>query len=133
MTVREWNRDTDTALIAEWLRVHNGQPFEPAILPPTGVIAEDDTGPLAACWIYLSYGIGVAFVEMAISRPGLSLAKSRKAFAAVMGALEEVAKAHNTGVLVCHTLPAVARILKADGWTFAEKPALIGTKTIPLP
>lgn len=130
MTVRKWNRATDTVMLAEWFRAHSERPFPLELLPPTGIIAEDETGPLAACFLYLSYGIGVAFVEAAVSRPGLSLKRSRQAFAAVLGGLEVIARAHDTGVLVCHALPALARVLESGGWQFSETHVLTGTKII---
>lgn len=130
MTVRPWNRETDADLCAEWWRAHTGTAFQVNMLPPLGVMAEDEAGPIAACWLHLSLGIGVCFLEMPVSRPGLSLKQAREAFAAVRGALEAAALAHDYGVMIVHTPAAIARTLARDGFHFAEKPVLTGTKLL---
>lgn len=68
-------------------------------LPPTGIIVEMDGEPVAASWLYLCYGIGVAFWEGMISRPGLSLSQARASCGHCLGALREIARANDIGAI----------------------------------
>lgn len=104
---------TDWPTVKAWWEAHQtSRLFEPALLPPVGVIAECDGDPHAACWLYMAVGVGVAFVDMPVSKPGLKLSEVSAAFRMVLEALEAIAKAHDYGVIIAHTLPPIARHLQ---------------------
>ena len=113
----------DHAFLREWWEAHApGTEFPVGILPPLGVLVVDGDGPVAALWCYESYGVGVAFLEFAVSRPGLSAAAAAAAFQAAADACVKLAgqlvvPPGEFRVFRCFTLPAIARVLGRSGWT----------------
>src|SRR5690348_9602348 len=75
--LRKWWDDRPEA--TEW---------QEALLPPLGCLAEDEKGPAAAVWAYLTVEQGVAFWEYACTRPGLKLTESTEAFQCAAQGLE---------------------------------------------
>ncbi len=127
MTVRNY-LPSDAAAVGAWWEARHGRTFPAAMLPPCGVVVEDNAGPVCALWLYMSVGIGVAFLENPVARPGLPPMRSMEAFDLALGALEITAKDHGYGVMVCHTMPPIARMLKKRGWKFSETPVITGEK-----
>jgi hypothetical protein len=78
-------------------------------LPPDGVIVEMNGEPVAASWLYLCHGIGVAFWEGLVTRPGLSLRQSREACAHCVGLLKTIARANDVGLIKTYTTDAIAQ------------------------
>lgn len=60
----------DWQTVAEWWERSSGV-FAETILPPLGVIVEQEGEPIAAMWCYESFGIGVAFLEFPCTKPGI--------------------------------------------------------------
>jgi len=109
-------RAEDLALVSAWWQAHGQGEFSARLLPPVGVVAERDGAPAAACWLYLAAGIGVCWLEYPVSRPGLGLGEAKAAFADVVAALEDVARAHDYGVMIAHTLAPIARVMRGLGF-----------------
>jgi hypothetical protein len=78
LTVRPYTAD-DYPLVNDWWQARHGALVDlpAAMLPPLGVIVEDADGPAFALWCYESFGVGVAFIEWPVSRPGLCLPRAR--------------------------------------------------------
>jgi hypothetical protein len=106
----------DIPVIAEWWERPGAAFFDPLILPELGVAAEDERGLIAAVWVYLAVDVGVAFLEHACTRPGLTIQGSTAAIQAVMIAAEEACVALNYTYLVAHTRRGAARVLEPIGW-----------------
>jgi hypothetical protein len=107
----------DYQTVSSWWEARHGAPLTETILPPLGVIVEDEKGPCAALWCYQSVGIGVCFLEFPISRPGLGVSASVRAFEMCVEACVRIAKAQGDYSLFrCYTLPSIARILKRFGF-----------------
>ncbi len=71
LTVREYGtRAGDYQEILSWWN-GRGEPFAETILPPLGVVVEQEGERLAALWCYETHGIGVAFLEFPCTRPGI--------------------------------------------------------------
>jgi len=128
--VRTYCPETDAAMVAGWWAVHRSEPMPLALLPPVGVVVMLDKQPVCALWLFLTIGHGVAFAEYPVSAPGLGAGVAREAFDRALEALEAVALAHNYKVMVCHTLPAIARILKQHGYRFGTESKITGTKVL---
>lgn len=77
-TVRAFTPDDMPTAEAWWSRRHDSA-FPAETLPPLGVVVEDRRGPSAMLWCYECFGVGVAFLEFSITRPGLSLKEARRA------------------------------------------------------
>lgn len=132
LPVRPYSPETDAATLEEWHRVHERAPWLPQFLPPLGVVVEDEDGKLlGACWLHLSVGLGLGFLESPVSRPGLSLSEAAAVFRFALGALVTAARVHNYNVLVAHTLPGIARFLKSCGFVDGD-PKLKKTLTLQL-
>ncbi len=71
LTVREYGAAPgDWQAVSSWW-LGRGDVFSETILPPLGVLVEQDGERLAALWCYESFGIGVAFLEFPCTAPGL--------------------------------------------------------------
>ena len=79
----------DFPLVNEWWITHKKGGFAVALLPPLGVMVEDESGPVGALWCYEPAGVGVGFLEFPVTRPGCSAAKAKTvmayALATIMG------------------------------------------------
>jgi hypothetical protein len=111
----------DLPMVREWWAVHGGGDFPAVLLPPVGVVVEQGGQAVAACWLYMAVGVGVCWPEYPVSRPGLSMGTARAAFAALLAALEAIARAHDYGVMVAHTLPPLARVMRQSLGFMAER------------
>jgi len=108
----------DFQLIEGWMKAHGQSGFMEAKTPPTGVIVECDGEPVAAAWVYLSYGIGVGIIETLVTAPALSLSASFDAVGHAVESLKVIAKANDCGFLMGFTTPALARCAsKRHGFT----------------
>ena len=116
LTVRAYDAETDFETVAGWYSAHTGRAIHNDCLPPTGVVVASVETPLAACWIYLAVGVGVAFLEHAVTRPLLLLDEAVEVMALAVGALEEIARTHDYSVIIANTYPAVARVLGGMGY-----------------
>lgn len=103
-------------MVADWWRTHGEGEFPAALLPPLGVIVQRGASSVAALWLFMAAGCGVCFAEFPVSAPGLSMRESRDAFGVALGALEAAAVANDYGVMICHTLPPIARIMRGLGF-----------------
>ncbi len=130
LSVREYNPETDAEVVSSWWEQRHGKPMQLALLPPIGVVVEDEGGRLCALWLYLSAGIGVGFLENPVAVVGLTPKQSGEAFAVALAALEAVALTHDYGVLVCHTPAGIARLLGKQGFVFSDRPVFTGEKLI---
>ena len=130
MEIHSYSQADHGETVAAWWEAHNERPFQSAMLPPVGVVATDDSGLVAACWLHLSAGVGVCFIENPVTRPGLTVVEARDALTALLAALEAVALTHDYGVMVCHTMPAIARYLRGKGFAFSDRTFLTGTKLL---
>lgn len=107
----------DLPMLRQWAEFH-GRELATEVLPPLGVIVSRDGEPEAALFVYLSVGVGVAFLEHAITRPMLSAKKTREslmhATTAILAAAREQGEGYN--VFIAYTVPAIARTLNRNGW-----------------
>lgn len=119
-TVRAYTT-TDAPTVASWMAAR-GIPFHAASeLPPAGVIIEDATGPAAALWCYEAAGIGVGFLRLPVTRPGLSPRQAWNACGMALVALVDLAgecfdPPGEYRVFHVSTYPAIARFLKRLGF-----------------
>lgn len=116
-SVREYTKG-DAAMIAAWHRGHGGGagPFPFALLPPVGIVIEHEEAPVAACWLYMAVGVGLCWLELPVSRPGLPLREAREAFRLGIAALEQIAQTHDYRVMMAHTTLSIARALRGFGF-----------------
>lgn len=114
---------------AWWGERGRGQ-FLENLLPPDGFIVERDGEAVAAIWLYFSYGIGMAFMEFAVTRPGQSAAQSKEAFRHLVSFAKQLARSRDFGQIWAHTFPSIAAFLKEDGFhVFPEKLVSVITST----
>ena len=113
LTVRSYGEGIgDFQLVESWVNAHAREAvFAETTIPPVGVIVESDGEPVAACWLYLSAGIGVGFLEMPVTRPGTKLEDAVTFLGHALAALEEIARSHNYGVLMATTPKGIGHVL----------------------
>lgn len=110
----------DYPLVEKWGRAHGRAAFDARACPPTSFMVEDDKGPLVFCKLYLSVGVGVAFLEGLFSRPGETPSVVVAAVEFLVEGVKKIAAEHDYGVLICHTFPAVARKALKMGFSETE-------------
>ena len=69
------------------------------ILPKCGVLLEEDSVPVAVCWLYMDNSVGVAWAAWLTTRPNLTGRDSVHYLNILMGAVEVVAKGMDYGLL----------------------------------
>jgi hypothetical protein len=107
----------DYQVVSAWWQARHGQPFPETLVPPDAVIVERAGKPVAFLCCYLSYGVGVAFLEFAVTRPGLGFKVAREAMTMAINGC--VALAHGRGdfsFFRCNTVPAIGRVLLGLGF-----------------
>jgi hypothetical protein len=109
-------RTGDYQMVDAWWRARRRSGFPENMVPPLGVIAERDGKPLAALWAYQSAGIGVAFLEFAVTAPGLSFKDARAALGRALLGIEAILRRDGYSVARCFCAPAMARALRAFGF-----------------
>lgn len=124
LTVRAYTAEDAAALSNWWSYRHAGE-FPFALLPPLGVVVEDIWGPAGMLWCYESFGVGVAFLEHPVTRPGLSVKTAGEVMAmAVCSCVHLAGKSVEPmgqyGVFRVATPPAIARFLSRLGFKFCD-------------
>jgi hypothetical protein len=115
----------DRPTLELWWMDHRGAPMADLPLPPLGIIVEDGDGPACALWCFETYGTGVAWIEMPITRPGLAYKRASTVLAFAVMALTKLAGAgyeprgEFTRFRICCP-PPMARMLRRIG--FRELP-----------
>jgi len=111
----------DKDVVSAWYAEHrHGAIFPTTVLPPHGVVASVYGERLAAAWVYLSFGIGVAHIHWAVGKPRTAPKLLVAAWRAVFRGIEDVCRAHNCFVIFCNARPDVAHGLRRAGFESIE-------------
>ncbi len=133
MDVQPYNQTTHGETVAAWWNArHPDSVFQPAMLPPTGIVGQIDGEICCACWLHLSAGVGVGFLENPVTAPGMAVGLARDRLRVLFAALEAIAKAHDYGVIICHALKSGRRFMESMGYAFHDFEYLTGTKLLKL-
>jgi hypothetical protein len=106
----------DYQLVNGWWKARHGRDFIETLLPPLGVIVERGSEPVAAIWAYESCGIGVAFLEYFITRPGLAFRAVSNAFGYCLKSIEFILKERGYSVLRAITEERLAKFAPLHGF-----------------
>lgn len=124
--VRPFSMEKDAELVSSWWSRHGCGDFPFAMLPPDGFMMCADGVPVCAAWVYLSCGVGVAFVEWCVSAPGRSMSESRESFTKLVDFIRGYLSESGYGAMWANTLPGIARVLKGCGFeSCGERVAMI--------
>lgn len=98
-----------------------GMIFDETVAGPEGFICEhyDEHGeadPLAVAWLYPTAGIGIAWIDHLITRPGLSPAQATEAISHILNACKMRARDYDCGLVIAHTSPILAERAEKLGW-----------------
>lgn len=118
MNTRLIDNSADYPVIAPWFAVHGMDVVPLSVLPPVGVAAiADDGTPLAAVWLYMALGVGVAWMCWAVTNPAVSPQCALSGLQLAIGAVEKVAIAHDYHLIYTETnRPSLVRWFKARGF-----------------
>jgi hypothetical protein len=119
--IRVYGQPDDGQLISSWRQGHGMDASPLSILPPTGFFVERDGEPVCVAFLYLSVGIGVAFMEWVISKPGMTYKESAAAFRVLLDFLKLHAASLDYGVIISHTSPGGGEFLRRCGFVSQGK------------
>lgn len=106
--------------------------LDPVLLSPNGYFVEDEHGPLAVAWLYLTFDVPIASIDNFFTRPNIGMRQARQAwrkiFRVIKAHLSELRTRHEGGaeykLLRTFCRAELGRYLKADGWEVAERPSI---------
>ncbi len=103
MKARHYKTD-DYPIFKAWCAGHHESAPAPGILPPCGVVIEDEEGaPLAIGFLYMAVGVGCAWLAWATTNPKLSPWNSLASLDYLECACEKVCSESDYGVLFTMT------------------------------
>jgi len=122
MQIRAYDQ-TDFPTVEQWAKARNIV-LIPQLLGKNGFIIEDDAGPIAVAFVYLTFDVPLAFIDNLFTRPGTSIKQCREAWPilwrTVQAFLSNLRDCENKPrgykVVRIFTRTPLARFLKADGW-----------------
>lgn len=137
MIIRSYT-PADFQLVEQWAKAR-GMVIIPQLLSKNGFLVEDEKGPLAVAWCYLTFDCPLAFVDHFVTRPDSGMTSSLKAwrliFRCICRYLSELRDCNGVAlgykVVRIFTRPAFARFLKADGWEVSEHQSQQAVYVIP--
>ena len=107
----------DWQMVSGWHEARHGVPLPETILPPLGIISEDEHGPVAVWFAYQSLGVGVAFLEACVTRPGLTLQQAWAVIGRCLDGIEAVLKKEGYGMIRTFVeFPSLERCLRRFGF-----------------
>lgn len=111
----------DYQVVSGWWEARHGVPLAEVLLPPVGVIVEDHLGPRAALWCYECFGIGVCFLEFAVTKPRTNRLLATQALCMAVEGCVRVAKTRGDfSYFRCITHPSLAPSIEAMGFMLAD-------------
>lgn len=113
MTVRLFTGE-DYATVCAWWETRGIAPPHPSILPATGYLAEDASGPCLALWCYMDNSRGVALPEWLVSRPGIGAA-GVTAGRALWSVLSAFLRSQGYTAVLFHAAPELVPVLRRLG------------------
>jgi len=111
----------DFEMLTDWWLAHDGQRRPESVLPKCGVICLINDKPAAALFLHMDNSCGMCMVEHAVSRPGLTLSKARKAFRHCVAVLKKIAGVHGYHTMAVYCPEPIAYILERDGFARGEE------------
>jgi hypothetical protein len=121
LSVRQYVQE-DRPMLDEWWAYHKEAKMHAIRLPPLGIIVEDDAGPVAALWCYETFGTGVAWLAVPVTRPQLDYARASTVLAfAIMAMTQLAGTGHEPkGQFTCFRVigpKSMGRLLERLGFT----------------
>ena len=116
----------DLPLLQEWWVSRHSEDPPVGLLPPLGVVVEDASGEaIGMLWCYESYGVGVAWLEYPVTRPGLTMKQAGAVMAVAVMACMQVAGKECVPPATYHvfrvaTSSPIARFLGRLGFQFSD-------------
>ena len=122
MQTRSWNRDTDHATLVKWWNQHEFGVVPREVLPPDGIMVEQDGVPICAGGLYIGMGTEFAFMEWVVGDKQANKRQLHTALRLCIDAIFELARAKGMQ-LVFTTTSEVAlqkRYIKYHGMELTE-------------
>lgn len=137
MTIRAYTPE-DFAPVAAWAEAR-GMQLIPQLLGKNGFVIEDEKGPIAVAFVYLTFDVPLAFIDNLFTRPGTSIKQCREAWPilwrTVQGYLSNLRDCNGQPlgykVVRIFTRTPLARFLKSDGWHVSDHTSTQAIYAIP--
>jgi hypothetical protein len=137
VTIRAYTpADFDT--VAAWAKARD-MALVPQLLSPNGFLVEDDDGPIAACWVYLTLDCPRASIDDFYARPNACAWKIKQAWQsmerAVFGFLSNLRDCNGDSVrysvLSTFADSKLSEFLRSEGWHVGQKSHYHIIKAVP--
>tara|TARA_B100001287_G_C22667606_1_gene523632 strand:- start:480 stop:968 length:489 start_codon:yes stop_codon:yes gene_type:complete len=119
---RLWNLDNDYDTLVKWWKDWNFGKVPLEVLPPLGIMIENDNGPICAAGLYVGTGTKFCIMEWLVKDKNASLKDSHKAIQMCVDQVMELAK--ENGCTLMYTVTAddalEKRYTRMHGMTLAE-------------
>lgn len=126
--LRQFNAARDYDMVAGWLDGHKGStsqaPPPKEILPPLGCVVywvgAHGKEDVAAAWLYTALGAPVCFLDHVITKPGLRPSLASRSLLVATEHFKATARSLGYALMITHTIAAIARYLRREGWQQIE-------------
>lgn len=127
MTIRAY-QPSDFPIVEQWAKARN-MVLIPQLLSKNGFLVEDEDGPIAVAWCYLTFDCPLAYVDHLFTRPKTSLKKGLAAWRLIWRTIQAFllnlrdcnGNALSYKIVRVFTCPELSRFLKSDGWKVSAK------------
>lgn len=116
-TLKMFEPETDYPIVKEWWVGHGWNAVPLAVLPKLGIVANLDSGPVAAGWLYMDNSIGVSIMEWVVSNPEAKPKSVYRSIKAIVDFLKGQAKSLGYSVMLTTCKQeSLARVYEKTGF-----------------
>ena len=120
--LREIDLAQDYPIFEAWWREHGWPPVPAAILPKLGILAEADSQPIAAAWVYMDNSIGVSMCEWIVSNPQANDRPVYRAIKELIAFLKQRVKELGYGVMLATCKQeSLSKLLQKQGFELTDE------------
>jgi len=137
MTIRSYLPE-DFATVEQWAKARNITVI-PQLLGKNGFVIEDEKGPIAVAFVYLTFDVPLAFIDNLFTRPGTSIKECREAWPIFWRTVQTYLSnlrdceggALGYKVVRIFTRTPLARFLRSDGWHVSDHTSIQAVYVLP--
>lgn len=120
MEARVFDLNYDYPVVANWWSNWKFPIMPPEMLPPTGIIVEDEGGAICCGWLY-KFDAKISMIEWVVSNPESTKKQRAEALDTLIGALVKEAKVSDYKVIIsCTKIDALVKRFEKAGFVIGD-------------